>query len=103
MKIIHGNHKHANAIFRHDGVFLDYIEGQTNKTKQEFIPYNELTLEFTNPVIIRITKANNIGLWYKHLVGVTFTAEAVNKGKTGYSDFLLEDGRLINITDCEII
>lgn len=104
MKIIHKEHEHSNAIYRSDGVFLDYQESGSNRILQEFVPYDELTLEFTNPVQIRIKKANNFGLWYKELVGQVFTAEAVNKGRTvPFNDFILIDGRLINFTDAELI
>lgn len=104
MKITHKEHEHVKAIFRSDGVFLDYQQSGSNRILQEFVPYNELTLEFTNPVQIRIKKANNFGLWYKELVGQEFTAEAVNKGHMfPFNDFILIDGRLINFIDCEIV
>ncbi len=104
MKITHKEHEHTNAIYRSDGVFLYYKESGNNRILQEFVPYSEVILEFTNPVDIKIKKANNVGLWYKELVGQEFTAEPVNKGHTvPFNDFILEDGRLINFTDAEIL
>jgi hypothetical protein len=105
MEIKHGKHIHTNGLFRSTGVFLDEVVpnhlGGT-RTVQTLVPYSELKLKFTNPVKIRVKKANNKGLWYE--AGQEYIAEGVNKGHTvEWNDYVLKDGRLLNYTDCEEI
>lgn len=89
---------YENAIYRNDGIFLG--EGK----EQIFVPYEDIALELTNPVTVKVKYCRDAGAWYYGMDGSEHVVEGVNKGRTvPYNDYITAEGKLLNFTDCSLV
>ena len=89
---------YTTAVFRQKHVWLGNPDW-----RQITLPLEEVEIELTMPENVTIKKCIDKKAWYYGLNGNTFIAEKCNMTNGGFQDYITEDKKLINISDCEIV